>query len=123
MAKTSARPWTRPHDWAEVVLGVVALLSPLWMNTDNTAMWTLIVLGALIALDGLVSLAMPDMVYGEGIEIVLGALLFLSPWVLRYTEFTGASWTAWIIGVLTVVAGAVALPVATAAHHRTAGQH
>ena len=123
MAETATRPWTRPHDWAEVLLGVVALLSPLWINTDNTAMWTLIVLGALIALDGLASLAMPGMVYGEGIQIVLGALMFLSPWVLRYTEFTGASWTAWIIGVLTVAAGASALPVANATHQRTAGQH
>jgi uncharacterized membrane protein HdeD (DUF308 family) len=123
MAETATRPWTRPHDWAEVLLGVVAVLSPLWMNTNNTAMWTLIVLGALIALDGLASLAMPGMVYGEGIQIVLGALMFLSPGVLRYTEFTGASWTAWIIGVLTVAAGASALPVANAAHQRTAGQH
>jgi hypothetical protein len=123
MAETATRPWTRPHDWAEVLLGVVAVLSPLWMNTNNTAMWTLIVLGALIALDGLASLAMPGMVYGEGIQIVLGALIFLSPWVLGYTGFTGASWTAWIIGVLTVAAGASALPVANAAHQRTAGQH
>ena len=123
MAETATRPWTRPHDWAEVLLGVVAVLSPLWMNPDNTAMWPLIVLGALIALDGLVSLAMPGMVYGEGIQIVLGALMFLSPWILGYTQYNGASWTAWIIGVLTVVAGAVALPVANAAHSRTAGQH
>jgi uncharacterized membrane protein HdeD (DUF308 family) len=123
MAKTSTRAWTRPHDWAEVLLGVVALLSPLWMAHDNMAMWTLIILGALVALDGLASLAVPGMVYGEGIQIVLGALLFLSPWVLGYTEFTGASWTAWIIGALTVIAGAVALPVASHAHSGMAGQH
>ncbi|WP_026360932.1 SPW repeat protein [Amycolatopsis nigrescens] len=123
MAETSARPWTRPHDWAEVVLGVVAVLSPLWMDTDNAAMWTLIVLGALVALDGLVSLAMPGMVYGEGIQIVLGALMFISPWAMSYTEMTGASWTSWIIGVLTVVVGAAALPIANAVHSGMAGQH
>ena len=123
MTDISARPWTRPHDWAEVVLGVVAALSPLWIDTNSTAMWTLIVLGALVALDGLASLAMPSMVYTEGIQIVLGALMFLSPWILGYTQYSGASWTAWIIGVLTVVAGAVALPVANAAHSRTARQH
>jgi uncharacterized membrane protein HdeD (DUF308 family) len=122
MRETSARPWSRPHDWAEVVLGVVALLSPLWLAEDNAAMWTLIVLGALVALDGLVSLARPDMVYGEGIQIVLGALLFISPWVIGYTEFGGAAWTSWIIGALTVIAGAAALPMANAAH-RAVGQH
>ncbi len=122
MSEVSTRAWTRPHDWAEVVIGVVAALSPLWLSTDTTAMWTMVVLGALIALDGLVSLAMPGMVYGEGIQIALGVLLFIAPWVMGFTEFNGASWTSWIAGVLTVIAGAAAMPVANAAH-RTAGQH
>jgi uncharacterized membrane protein HdeD (DUF308 family) len=122
MSEVSTRAWTRPHDWAEVVIGVVAALSPLWLSTDTTTMWTMVVLGALIALDGLVSLAMPGMVYGEGIQIALGVLLFIAPWVMGYTEFNGASWTSWIAGVLTVIAGAAAMPVANAAH-RTAGQH
>lgn len=123
---TSVRPWTRPHDWAEVVLGVVALLSPIWMDTDNAAMWTMIVLGALVALDGLASLAVPGQVYGEGIQIVLGVLMFVSPWVMSYTDLTGIAWSSWIIGALTVVVGAVALPVAQAAHRAgsgIAGQH
>ncbi|EMD22655.1 hypothetical protein C791_8215 [Amycolatopsis azurea DSM 43854] len=105
-----------------MVIGVVVALSPLWMTTDNIAMWSLIVLGALIALDGLASLAMPGMVYGEGIQIVLGALLFVSPWVMGFATFMGASWTAWVGGVLTVVAGAAAMPIAQATH-KTAGQH
>lgn len=122
MATNSARAWTRPHDWAEVVLGVVLILSPLVFDTSTAAMWTMIVLGALIALDGLASLAMPGMVYGEWLQIGLGILLFVSPWVMSYTEFTSASWMSWIVAILTVGVGAAALPVANAAH-RTAGQH
>src|SRR5690349_1106426 len=45
---TSTRAWTRWQDWAEVVLGVVAVLSPLWLTTTATITWTMIVLGALI---------------------------------------------------------------------------
>jgi len=125
MVETAAvRPWTRPHDWAEVVLGVVALLSFLWMDTDNAAMWTMIVLGALVALDGLASLAAPGQVYGEGIQIVLGVLMFISPWVMSYTGLDGIAWSSWIIGGLTVIVGAAALPVAQAAHRSgVAGQH
>jgi uncharacterized membrane protein HdeD (DUF308 family) len=119
---TAVRPWTRPYDWAEVVLGLVAVLSPIWTDTNNAAMWTMIVLGALVAVDGLVSLAMPGLIYGEAVQIVLGVLMFISPWVMSYTEFTGISWTSWVIGVLTVVAGAVAFPAAQSAS-RTAGQH
>ena len=124
MAETAVRPWTRPYDWAEVVLGVVALLSFLWMDTNNAATWTMIILGALVAIDGLASLAMPGMIYGEGIQIVLGVLMFISPWVMGYTDFTGISWTSWIIGALTVIVGAAALPMAQAAHRSgIAGQH
>ncbi|HEV2782067.1 MAG TPA: SPW repeat protein [Actinophytocola sp.] len=122
-SSSAVRPWTRPHDWAEVVLGLVALLSFLWMDTNDAALWTMIILGALIALDGLFSLAMPGMVYGEAVQIVLGVLMFISPWVMGYTEFSGISWTSWIIGVLTVIVGAVAYPVAQAAHRGMAGQH
>ena len=120
---TAVKPWTRPHDWAEVVLGVVALLSPIWTDTSNAARWTMIILGALVALDGLVSLALPGMIYGEAVQIVLGVLMFISPWVIGYTDFTGISWTSWIIGALTVIAGAVAFPVAQAASRSAAGQH
>ena len=50
--------------------------------------------------------------------------MFISPWVIGYTEFTGISWSSWIIGALTVVVGAVALPVAQQAHRSgIAGQH
>lgn len=124
MAETAVRPWTRPYDWAEVVLGVVALLSFLWTDTNDAAMWTMVVLGALVAVDGLASLAMPGMVYGEAIQVLLGVLMFISPWVIGYTEFSAISWSSWIIGALTVIVGAAALPVAQQAHRSgVAGQH
>ncbi|QRP44631.1 SPW repeat protein [Amycolatopsis sp. FDAARGOS 1241] len=122
MSEVSTRAWTRPHDWAEVVIGVVAALSPLWLSTNTMTVWTMVVLGALIAIDGLVSLAAPGAVYGEGIQVVLGVLLFIAPWVMGYTGFNGASWTSWVAGALTIIAGAAAMPMANAAH-RTAGQH
>ena len=106
------KPWTRWQDWAEVAIGVLVLLSPLVVETSNAAMWTMIVLGALIALDGLVELAMPAMIYGEYVQMVLGALLFISPWVMSYTDMMAASWVSWVGGVLTVVAGALAMPAA-----------
>jgi SPW repeat-containing protein len=100
------------------------LLSFLWTDTDNAAMWTMVALGALVALDGLTSLAAPGRVLGEGMQIVLGALMFISPWVTNYIDLSGIAWSSWILGGLTVVVGAVALPVARAAHRSgVAGQH
>ncbi|MQA08070.1 MAG: hypothetical protein GEU98_05850 [Pseudonocardiaceae bacterium] len=123
MSDLSTRPWVRWQDWGEVVFGIVVALSPLWFDTSTAALWTMVVLGALVALDGIASLAMPGMVYSEWIQMVLGVLLFISPWVMSYTEMTGAAWTSWIGGVLIVLAGAAALPAANTAHQRAAGQH
>jgi uncharacterized membrane protein HdeD (DUF308 family) len=117
------KAWTRWQDWAEVAIGVLVLLSPLVVDTSNAAMWTMIVLGALIAIDGLVDLAMPAMIYGEYVQMVLGALLFISPWVMSYTGMMEASWVSWVGGVLTVAAGALAMPAANAAHSAAAQPH
>jgi hypothetical protein len=117
------RAWTRWQDWAEVVLGVIALLAPLVVSTSTAAMWTMIALGALIAADGLWSLAMPATVASEGVQVVLGVLLFISPWVMGYSHMPAAAWTSWVVGVLTVAAGAMALPAANTAHHGLAGSH
>lgn len=111
-----ARKWTRPQDWAELVIGVLVLLSPIVVGTSGAAVAALIVLGALVALDGLWSLASPGFVVSESIQVVLGVLLFVSPWVLAFSGFTGASWVAWVGGVLTVIAGLGALPAANTAH-------
>lgn len=123
MAETSSRAWTRWQDWAQVVLGVVAALSTIWLDTSTKVLWTMIVLGALIAIDGLWSLAAPGVVASEGVEIVLGVLLFIAPWVLSYTALTGASWFSWVIGGLAVIVGATALPAANSAHAKLTAAH
>lgn len=117
------KPWTRWQDWAAVVIGVLAGLSWIVVDTDATPLWTLIVFGVLLVASGLWSLAMPGNVASEYVHVVLGVLLFISPWVLAYTEFTGASWVSWVAGVLAVAAGVAAVPVATSAHRGIAGQH
>jgi hypothetical protein len=117
------RAWTRWQDWVEVVVGVVALLSPLlWLDTSTKTLWTMVILGALIAIDGLWSLAAPRLMTSETIQVVLGVLLFISPWVMSFAADSGAAWTSWIAGALAVIASGIALPAVNASH-RTAGQH
>jgi hypothetical protein len=118
-----AKQWMRWQDWGAVVLGVIAALSVLWVATSVAALWSLVVFGVLLLLSGLWSLAMPGSVASEYVHIGLGVLLFISPWVLKYTDFNGAAWTSWVIGVLAVAAGAATIPVATTVHRGMAGQH
>jgi hypothetical protein len=122
-AQASPRAWTRWSDWVEVVVGVVALLSPLlWLDTSTRTMWTMVILGALIAVDGLVSLAAPRQMASETIQAALGILLFIAPWVMGFVADSGAAWTSWIAGGLTIVASGLALPVMRTTHRLT-GQH
>lgn len=117
------RSWHRWQDWTALVIGVLTALSPIMVNTDTTALWPLIVFGVLVAATALWSLARPGSVASEYVHAVLGVLLFISPWVLAYSDLTGASWTSWIAGVLTVAVGLGALPAASAEHKGLAGQH
>jgi len=129
-APTATRPLARWLDGAEVVLGAYVALSTLWVDTTTKAMWTMVVLGVLIALDGLWSLAAPHLMTSEGIEMVLGVLLFISPWVMGYSAMSAAAWTSWIVGALAFIAGGAALTATDSTHHvrgmnfrRLTGQH
>ena len=106
------RPWTRLQDWGTLIAGLYAALSPIWVNTtgERDAFWALIVLGALLALTALCSLAMPGVVATEWLAVLFGVLLFVAPWVLTYTERSAASWTSWVVGVIAVVLGGFSVP-------------
>jgi uncharacterized membrane protein HdeD (DUF308 family) len=106
------RPWTRLQDWGTLIAGLYAALSPIWVSTsgEREARWVLIVLGALLVLAALCSLARPGVVATEWLTILFGVLLFVAPWVLTYTDRTGASWTSWVVGVIAVVLGGFSVP-------------
>jgi uncharacterized membrane protein HdeD (DUF308 family) len=118
------RPWTRLQDFGVLIAGLYAALSPIWVSTtgERGAMWALIVLGVLLAVAALVSLAMPGVVATEWLTVLFGVLLFVAPWVLSYTDLKGASWTSWVVGVVAVVLGGTAVPTSTRVH-RQAIQH
>jgi SPW repeat len=110
------RKWSRWQDWVVLVAGVYAFLSPIWTPTVEIAGGALVVLGIIAALVALASLYMPDVPALEWTVAVLGALTFISPWVLGFAAITGAAWTAWIVGVVLVAAGLWALPESNRAH-------
>jgi hypothetical protein len=119
------KKWTRWQDWVALIAGVYAVLSPIWTTTINKATTTVIILGAVTALVAIWSLAMPDTVVADGAVALLGALFFISPWVLGFHSTTGIAWTAWVVGIITFAAGLWALPVTKRLHRggHLAGQH
>jgi hypothetical protein len=112
------KKWTRWQDWAAVVVGAYAILSPIWTDTTSKATWTMVVLGAVTALAALWSLAMPDNIIPDGAVAVLGLAFFVSPWVVGFTALTAMAWTAWVIGVAAVAVGAWAWPESNKLHRQ-----
>jgi hypothetical protein len=45
----------------------------------------------------------------DWINLILGAWLFLSPWILNYTVSQGAAWNAYILGIAIIVFTIIAL--------------
>jgi phosphoglycerol transferase MdoB-like AlkP superfamily enzyme len=96
------KAWTRWQDWLALVVGAWVFVSP-WIfavEIGSMAAWTAWVLGGLIVLVALWALAMPDFQWSEYIQILLGAALFVSPWVINFTDNTNFTWSAWIAGVV-----------------------
>jgi uncharacterized membrane protein HdeD (DUF308 family) len=99
--------WKRWQDWATMVLGVLLFVSPFVFGATSygLAAATAYVGGVLLVLAGLLAASSARVRSTEWIPVVLGVLLFISPWVLGFAGVMALAWTAWIIGVLAVIAG------------------
>ena len=122
--------WTHPQGLAALIVGVYAALSPIWtthpsgnkasyiggklletvyLPSGNKALYTMIVLGVVTAVLALISLAYPGRVVSDGLIALMGVLFIISPWVMSFTVGAGYAafaWTAWIVGIVALVAGA-----------------
>ena len=105
---------------AALIAGVYAALSPIWTldPADNKAMFTMIALGVITAALALVSLYTPGVVIDSLIALA-GVLFVVSPWVMDFnTGFTALAWTAWIVGAVSLVAGAAEFQLERSEHRR-----
>jgi hypothetical protein len=111
--------WTHPQGLAALIAGIYAALSPIWTThpEGNKALYTMVGLGVATAVLALLSMARPGRVAFEGLIALMGALFIISPWVMGFsTGFTAFALTAWIVGVVTLVAGLADVRVTRAEH-------
>jgi hypothetical protein len=113
------RKWAHPQDFAALVAGIYAALSPIWTTTTGKATGTMIVLGVITAALAVVSLARPNLVASEGLMALMGVLFIISPWVMGFsgTATRPMALTAWIVGVVTLLVGARDLQMTRTAQH------
>jgi ABC-type molybdate transport system permease subunit len=80
----------------------------LWFVQDNAAFWNSVLTGVALAL-----LALGHRTKNRsrtGLDILLGIWLVLSPFVLGY-QFSSATWSSIVIGLLVVFINGTARPV------------
>lgn len=104
---STVRPWTPWQDWVNVVLGAYLALAPLW-TAGAPAGW-FVTLGILAIVVGLWAAGTASAKSAEWVQIILGAVVFLSPWLGGFAAAAAAAWTAWIIGIALIVFAAVAM--------------
>jgi hypothetical protein len=98
--------WRRWQDWVVVGSGVVLFLTPFAFGetSQTVAAYIAYVLGVLIALAGLLNVAMRQAGGLELISAALAVVLFVSPWAFGFTAVTALAWSAWIIAIVVVLA-------------------
>lgn len=114
--------WTHPQGLVAFLAGIFAALSPIWNQTASVeAMNAMFALGVVTAVVALLSLALPGRVAFEGLIAFVGLLFVLSPWVMGFTnDGTSLARTAWIVGIVALVAGAADVQM-TRTEHRGHG--
>lgn len=106
---TAFKRW---QDWAIVAIGIALVATPfVFSETSNSnAAYTAYIMGALVALGGLVTafMATPLRLL-EWTVATLGVILFVTPWLFGFTTAVATSWVCWIAAVAIVGVSSIAL--------------
>jgi len=113
----TVKKWYRWQDYATVAAGLFTAAAVLFTRQEGMATTLMLVLGGLLAVSGIINLAMPGTPVMEYVQAALAALLILSPWLGSYTSAAGAAWTSWIAGAVALVVTAAAIRPSTQVHH------
>jgi hypothetical protein len=97
----------RWQDWLTIVVGVLLFITPfVFRATDYPgAAWAAYIGGALLVIGGVWSLSSGAKPWLEWAEVVVGVLVFISPWALGFANASNMAWSAWVGGVLAVLIG------------------
>ncbi|MFD5277657.1 SPW repeat protein [Pseudarthrobacter sp. NPDC058362] len=117
------KKWYRWQDYVAVAAGLFTAAAVLFTRQEGMSATLMLVLGGLLAVSGIVNLAMPGTPAMEYVQAVLAAALVLSPWLGSYASATGAAWTSWIAGAVAMAVTAAAIRPSTAAHHNMRMSH
>lgn len=89
--------------WVNMVLGLALIAAPfaLGYSDTSTALWSSIILGAIIALaSGYKAIAKDKAHWEEWVDLVAGIVAVLIPFALGFSALTAALWASIILGII-----------------------
>ena len=117
------KKWYRWQDYVTIAAGLFTAAAVLFTRQEGMATTLMLAVGGLLAVSGIINLAMPGTPVMEYVQAALAVLLVLAPWIGSYTSATGAAWTSWIAGAVALVVTAAAFRPSTQAHHNMRMSH
>ena len=108
--------WKIWQGWINAIASVLLFIAPwVWAATGNQgASWTAWIGGLLGFVAAVLLLIVARAEWLAIASLVIGVLVFISPWVLGFTAIAGMAWTAWVLGaVMAVVAATTLVPLFT----------
>ena len=108
------RKTARAPSWINMTIGMWVLLSPwlLGFTESGGATWNAVLTGLAITMVAAVAVARSSRSASWG-NLLLAIWLFVSPWVVGYTEFRSASRNAWFIAAMVALLAFMTLVTAS----------
>lgn len=100
-AERYSMSWRTWPDWINTVIGLYLAFATMWTVGAPTAWF--VGLGVVIAAVGFLALLSAYSQVPEWVQMLVGAVTALSPWLGGFTAAPAAAWTAGIAGVAVIV--------------------
>lgn len=111
------RKWHRWEDWAVVAAGLVLVLTPAWSTPVGSSVPMLLTSGALLLLVGVIDLSGPNLYGMEVGQLLASAIAIMIPGLGGFAGANVPAITAWIAGIVALVATVLAVRPSVRASH------
>jgi uncharacterized membrane protein HdeD (DUF308 family) len=109
--------------WLTGILGVLLILAPfgLGYRVDSVALWSNIILGAIVVVASAIKGLFPDETRWEyWVAGIMGILAIIAPFVLHFSTVATALWASVILGIIVAVLAGYEVFAHGEAHNRQA---
>jgi uncharacterized membrane protein HdeD (DUF308 family) len=112
-------------DWVNLLLGIWLIVSPWVFGTVSNTVATvvLVVLGIAVVAFSIWALVRLEDSAAEWWNFIVGIVLFLMPWIFKYTTTYSDALNSWAVGVVVATLSLITLTLINGMHRREGRAH